>query len=573
MKPPFIRCGFTADANPRLNREEVFLCEEAASLGDKFCIFHSRSIQKRSEPIRERLEQRIALTSEGEILRLDGSIFPADLSFTGIEFACGVSFCDAEFHGQEIDFSETKFASRAWFCKAAFHGKVSFSRSEFSKGADFKSAMFHGTDFKSAMFHDDVNFFEAQSEIETDFSSVEFRGAADFSCMKFAGPALFYKAVFQGKVSFEYSELPEGASFLAAMFHGDARFWYAKFGEAQADISTDFSSVEFHGNVDFRKAKFQGRSTSFGSAIFYGSARFWATEFVARKTDFFSARFDNQAHFFICSITGTIDFTFVTLEKEAELRFQMVDLPKASFRDVDLRHARFLDVTWNRSTRWREGRWRSRVYDEEVWRRGHEKGTSEKELLDCLARNYRDLKYCYRSAGESPLVGHFHYGLMEVQLYQRGIDLIPDKSARLVQRISLFVQRWSKRLFSWDVLYRLSSGYGEDYAWTALITCLFILFCAFAYFAQTIPQMTPPERIIYLANGTALPVQTYVPLKQQALAALLYSLQVGSLGRVHYYADPSQWPVIAELVYTFESFIVPIQVVFFAVALRNRFRR
>jgi len=128
-------------------------------------------------------------------------------------------------------------------------------------------------------------------------------------------------------------------------------------------------------------------------------------------------------------------------------------------------------------------------------------------------------------------VGHFHYGLMEVQRHQK-----------------------RKKWLAWEAVYRYSSGYGEDYGWAGLVLVGLLVIFAGCYWALGVPSAAQGE-----------------PWWKRWLHALLYSFQGGTLGRVDFYGKPPG--LVARYLHLAESVLVPVQFGFFLFALRNRFRR
>lgn len=414
---------------------------------------------------------------------------------------------------------------------SVFPQGVSFYLAPFNSSVRFCGAEFHDNDFRGAQFLGQT----------TDFSGAEFHGETiDFKGAKFHSQATdFSHAEFYGKRT----------SFTDTQFYGN---------------TTSFSYTEFRGETtDFDGAKFNGETTNFSGARFHGETNFRRTEFHGEKTDFMIAEFYGKALFSGRVYDGLVfDESAVTFERasvsqSAEIIFDVVNLSKTNFRAVDLTRAKFLDVRWNHAAGWWRGGWRSRLYDETLWQDQHEVKPSEADnlYLPSLGRNYRALKSYYRQTGEYHLVGHFHYGLMEVQWHQRELDNQTPAEATRGRRLWLWLISRSRKWVSWEALYRFSSGYGEDYAWSALIlTGLIVAFAAF-----------------YWLLGVPAPAQTSSWSK--VLAALAYSLQTASIGRLQYFKDSIPPSPGAEIAYTFESILGPIQIAFFVVALRNRFRR
>jgi hypothetical protein len=101
-----------------------------------------------------------------------------------------------------------------------------------------------------------------------------------------------------------------------------------------------------------------------------------------------------------------------------------------------------------------------------------------------------------------------------------------------------------------------------------------VLIVGFAsiYWCLGVPTPTPPpphtEGLQYISLGTPAALH-----KTTFWAALLYSLQTASIGRLHYFGDSTPLSPAADFFYAFESILGPVQIALFAVALRNRFRR
>jgi hypothetical protein len=206
--------------------------------------------------------------------------------------------------------------------------------------------------------------------------------------------------------------------------------------------------------------------------------------------------------------------------------------------------------------------------------------------LALLARLYRALKTYYRQTGEYKLVGHFHYGLMEVQWHQRELEDQPPADASRGKRFWLWLKRRSRKWLSWEALYRYSSGYGESYVRSASVLGVLILGFAAIYWSLGVTAPPHAEGLRWVFSGSpAAEGLQYVLLGAPEmldptpwwghgwLAALAYSLQTASIGRLQYFKDFFPPSLGAEIAYSFESILGPVQIAFFAVALRNRFRR
>jgi len=261
--------------------------------------------------------------------------------------------------------------------------------------------------------------------------------------------------------------------------------------------------------------------------------------------------------------------------ENVEIVFDGANLSKTELLGADLGRIKFLDVKWNHAAGWWRGRWRMRLYDEECWRTKRQNNTLKTDsYLTQLARLYRALKAYYRQTGEYQFVGCFNYGLMEVQWHQREMEDQPPEGASRGKRLWLWLKRKSRKWLSWEALYRFSSGYGEDYAWSALVLGGLIVGFAAIYWWLGVPAPSPPEirGLQYISFGAPAALHQ-TSFWREGLAALAYSLQTASIGRLQYFKDFIPRSLAAEVAYTFESILSPVQIAFFALALRNSSRR
>ncbi len=287
-----------------------------------------------------------------------------------------VSLLKARFEARLADEKEDPLR----FDGAIFPEEISFKGVTFKRSVSFFGAGFYGrwTSFAETQFHGRKTFF-ITAEFHSQWTS-------------------FAKAGFYGQeVSFDGAKfLGQGTSFVEAQFHG---------------LETSFRAAQFHGEETlFHETQFHGQKTSFAIARFHGRTIFRGWE---PKEVFHS---------------GETDFTEIRFGEKGKLVFDWVDLSRTRFLHADLSRVKFLDVTWDHQPDWKlvplqRGVWRSRVYDETLWREMRRdpktRGAANTGHLSHLGRLYRALKAYYREAGEHHLVSHFHYGLMEVQWHQK----------------------------------------------------------------------------------------------------------------------------------------------------------
>lgn len=484
---------------------DEWLCPEEAITDTGWCIFHDPDLHKDMSLLKARFEMRLGGKTVDQ-LRFDGAIFSDAVSFDRA-FNQSISFYDAQFHGNKIKFDGAEFhGQKTCFRKSKFYcNEASFVRGKFySQATVFMQAEFHGQN--------------------TTFSEAEFHG----------GQIAFIAAIFKSQKT----------SFLLSEFSSDETLFF----------QTEFRSQE----VSFSNAIFTRGQTIFKSAV--------------PKQVF---------------LEGISDFSRISVGKDGRLIFDSVDLARTQFLNADLSKVDFLDVTWDTDQDWKIicipwGRWRYRCYDEALWRKERKNPQNiwiaDIKYLYQLARFYRSLKAYYKKTGEHYLVGHFHYGLMEVQRYLKPVSdieiKVPDrkfgedsytdldrKPTKNVKKITWWLKHKCKttvmrmkKYICWEGLYWFSSGYGEDYAWAAIVVFTLLLVFAGVYWLLGVPQEV-----------------NSVPLLKQWGHSLLYSFQAGTLGRISFYDIPKS--LIARYLHLFESILIPVQFGFFALCLHNRFRR
>jgi uncharacterized protein YjbI with pentapeptide repeats len=379
------------------------------------------------------------------------------------------------------------------------------------------------------------------------FSRCIFPEGIRFDRLDFKGPADFSEAEFYGHTNFSRSVFEQGADFGGARFNGSAVFAASKFGGRR----TSFIITAFRSETHFISARFQSRLTDF-SSWFRNKAFFDRAEFHGRVL--FGALAFNPEY--------ETSFGAITVSERGSLIFDGTDLSRTSFIGSDFKRATFLNVKWDRPRSFRAGRWRACLHDETLWRDGRRSNLlgSSVELL----RLYRAIVAYYRDSQENRLLGQFYYGLMELEWNERegefhwsDVRLVPPEQipSRMTLALKLCVRK-VRKWFSFESLYRYSCGYGEDYAQAILVLILLILVFACVY---------------YVLGSSSF---HQAPEVDRALAAILFSFQTASLGKLHYAGNDIGSPSLGfEAIYTVESIVVPAQIVLFVLTLRNRFRR
>jgi uncharacterized protein YjbI with pentapeptide repeats len=466
------------------------------------CIFHSPDLGKNLAELQARLGTRNASTEDP--LRLDGAVFPSGVVFARMTFDKSVQFSGATFVGDVTLFEEVVFrGERTYFDQVKFTAnKTIFAGALFaSRFTNFYRAEFTGSrsTFEEARFHgESVDFNSARFEGEsTSFSAVEFQNASTL--------------------------------FLGAAFNS---------------ASTSFSRAKFKSQrADFTWSRFRGARTSFMYARFEGRTRFVG----ARPGGVF--------------LEGEVSFEAISFSDRGELRFDWADLSRARLFHAELTGVKFLDVNWNHSNGWDS--WRCRSYDEERWWKDARSELAlyegsvfrrNAQFVSHLSRIYRNLKTYYETVGEYQLVGHFHYGLMEMRWQAKELETSRDQFGEDNPSGSYRFRGKVRKWLSWETVYRYSSGFGEDYAWSMIVLAILIGTAAVGFRLLGVPPTRPQERTL-----TGM------------LHSVLYSFQVASLEHVAFYPSPTS--LRANCLRLIESLLVPTQFGFLVLALRNRFRR
>lgn len=363
---------------------------------------------------------------------------------------------------------------------------------------------------------------------------------------------------------FDGAVFPQGVGFQGMVFNKPVYFYQARF----VGSDTQFDGAIFEGSVvSFERATFEAARTSFiqsgfspntgvnFSWVIFASqdTNFSHAEFKGGHTSFVRARFHGRTvfrgiepqHIFLGKFTS---FEWMTVEGDGRVTFDWADLSRVSFLNANLRNVEFLDV------KWAKGGWRLRVHDEELWFEKHrdpkKRAKANLEDLPRLAHLYRSLKNYYREAGEHRLVGHFHAGLMEVQWNQK-------EAGGRGKGLRNWLKQKFKKWVSWEALYRVFSGYGEDYALAGRWVLLFLLFFATLYWLLGVPSS---------------PVNDTWGFWERGLHSALYSLQAATLWHVNFYREQT-FELGVRYLQLAESIVVPIQFGFLILALRNRFHR
>jgi len=450
-------------------RKDDWQCPESVCVwGGNHCIFHTNSTHKDAGILAKRLDWRLSeANKEEDPVRFDGAIFP----------------------------------------------QADIYRRIYNRSVSFADAKFESVDFEGAEFSGEI----------TSFKGVQIGGSASFKETKFSSKKIIFKSAQLKSANFEK----------------------ANFSPTIPIEEIDFSLCQFQ-NSCFDKARFNSNIISFVRATFMDRVSFKDTEFRSKEISFESARFvpfmagARPGEFIFRGkepdglfLEGSVNFKKVSIADKVAFTFEWVNLSQTEFLETDISRIKFMDVEWYKQYDFLKifGAWRSKLYDEQIWRKSRKNAVVDYHYLTQFSRLYRTLKDYYLKTGEIQLYGHFHYGYMEVLLRQE---------KQKIQKV-------------WRYLYKLTSGYGEDFALAGAILLVLIFSFAGIYAILEIPTKYPS-------------------CLAQFFNSLLYSFQEGTLSRLAFYQE-ADMGLCAKFLYLAESILVPAKFEFFIMALRNRFRR
>jgi uncharacterized protein YjbI with pentapeptide repeats len=499
--------------------------DDSADPESRLCILHTKKADKDKAAFGDTFRKHRA--DRGNDFRSFG--FPAKVGFGKTIFTEDARFSGATFLG-DASFHTAIFKKGADFSGATFKGEALFGEASFRGDADLEDAIFEG----EALFYRTV--FSAEGKAE--FSKARFEKDCNFLQAHFEGKGYFNEAKFSGEAVFIDCEYVGFASFVGARFGGRATFLGTVFGDSTTFVNADFSKEAYFEGTIFKSPwiNFQGANFS-GRALFSGK---FFNEETTEKTE---AERRSQRIF----QDVAVDFRTVLTHEAKSFVFRKADLQRVLFEDTDLRNVEFIDVLWP------EIHGRSCVYDQEVPR--NEQGdvvvgialravapkkrerTARKKNFPwgSIEKLYRDLKRHHDDRRDYQKAGDFHYGEKEMQ---RG-----NPQTKPAQRFFLR-------------LYRLASGYGEEYLRPLLWAALVWLLSAAGYL---IFGLHPKGEQTYLRISNAW----------DWLHSLHFSFRVMTLLKPDEYL-PAGYSVGVS---TLENLLGPLFLGLFALALRQRLKR
>ena len=360
----------------------------------------------------------------------------------------------------------------------------------------------------------DLNFSYSIFSGDANFRDTAFNGDADFGKAAFSGHTNFWRAAFRGNASFSSATFSGNASFVDAAFSGHTNFWGAAFSG-----DTNFWRAAFSGDASFWGAAFSG-DANFGKAAFSGQAYFGEVYFIGRAF-FRETTFSKDALFRMCSADKLI-------------YFENVELSHVSFIDSDPLMMHFTNCRWPRIFG------RNVLFDEIKMKK-------EQRSFEKVEYFYRRLKQKYKDEYNEPETSNWHYG--EKEMFRKKV--------------------WLRRYFPFSIsnLYWVSSGYGERPMRAGLI--LLSILIGISVITGLLGLVANEGKSVSYVLWIHGPPWS---LSWKQFGFLIYNTIQNSLFIKEPLFIPSS--IAGNIFLTlFTKIIIPLQTAFFALSLRNKFRR
>lgn len=396
-----------------------------------------------------------------------------------------------------------------------------------------KTNIGHVCNLSGIIFPGDISFTSYSHEDKLpaiSFAGAEFFGNVDFNETNFVATANFERSLFRGKVDFTGAIFDYAVNFRMAKFEK-----YACFMQMHVAGVAEFENAIFESDVSFGQAHFS-KIANFSRATFKDAADYWSSRFYG-QTVFHRATFENEANFQDSIFEGETSFVNVRANKNAVRLHSLTttSLSNIFFSSLDTECISFKGCTWPD----RLG-CEARAYN--VTDR------EETPLTSALISEeiYRSLKQKAASEHDQPMTSWWHY--REKLMKLEGVKL-------------RYPNIWH---FHWLGIYWRLCGFGERWVpplktlGVMLLICLLLLGLGGVHGGG------------YVIQGPAMPTWGNV----QNLGAVCLSLLKYILLLKDESIEFRPTHGAAEFtILLFTRLVIPIQTAFFAIALRNAYRR
>lgn len=546
--------------------------------------------------------------------------FFKQVNFNSVEFQEYGGFAGVTFYKESYpSFNQTKFKSGS-FGSAKFYNEAKFSKAVFSEGADFFQAeFFHKadfnnislpqkgkTDFKHVKFHDSTNFENVEFS-EADFSHAKFALSSSstfnqivFKKCRFNKTASFLESEFHSVADFSNTTF-QNVHFENAVFANRADFHESSFLEDSFFNKTKFGYKDEH-RIRSAQAVFDGAAFGKDSRVFFDDTWFsWHTSFDYVKFDgyvlfkgskenpVFDTIFEEHAFWSLLKILNA------TFEKPEKVYFETIRLRPSWFVNIasELRKFNFKNIEWRDETGsfiTIEGELKSIEklikHDSKrllaiVFRQLAENAETNNrfEEASTFRRMAMETEWLEKKGRLRNWISNFD--IEAEKLKNRFGDFVfgnptkeenkpnpPTNFFGLIRRSDGFFIHW---------LYRITSYYGENWAWALGMLLLIILVIFPIIYTQTNFQICPKEKLLAMSLAVCESrdeeVKKSCECRKGGLGfgeAIVHSLTTATLQSVDY-----RKPITnkGETVIILERIFAPLQAALLALALRRKFMR
>jgi uncharacterized protein YjbI with pentapeptide repeats len=544
--------------------------------GNNYCILHLPSNNKHentnfSEIFKDRAKRQLSsfqyVYFSDEISEFDYKFTQAEVNFKNAYFKKYADFSSADFFAP-VNFNEAVFCEGASFKNSSFNSKTRFESVEFHHNADFTGAKFNSSaSFGRTLFYALANFQGSQFRESVSFALVHSVDTLNEDVTRIIKPILradFSEAIFKS-ARFIHSHFSD-VSFFKANFNGEADFWATKIYN-----SADFRGVTFNKKLNLTRIGLENNAKiDFGSTIFKDYIIFDNKDGYADET------LENSS----------LNFRGATMESPEWCSFHSVVLRPHWFVDVDCRKFRFTNIEWL----FADGNRKSVIAEL--------KTLNIKSSHRLLAIACRQLAENSETNNRFEEASNFRRMAFETEwLEKRGKisnwlkKLVPE-SEKLKRRFGGSTNEEDKPTpptntfgilrrsidFVIHGLYRISSFYGENWSWAAIVL-MALVFVIFPFFYtqtefQVSPKNIPLEVVVVACSDVIEQLKPVCKIEYRGLnfwnEAIPHSLLTATLQTVEYRIPKT---ALGDILTILEKILAPLQAALLALAIRRKFMR
>ena len=325
-------------------------CDRCALPGEEYCIFHL--------PLEKKLaDKRLAALFKEELEELFRA---GNFYWVGFQFPAGINFAGKVFV-TDIQAVDTCWAGDINFSRAEIKGNVSFHRTEIGVKKTDKDGPGR-LDFSGARVEDGVYFNDAKIGSELVFSRAETGGNLSLKGAAVSAPADFRFLQVGGYVDCRNIVCNDSISFDNAILSGDMDLSRGKFAGKVSLQGAHLKGFRLHhATIDkgiyLERAKIEGRTDvqrldGATPNLFFQEVEFCGPVFFRRNKKVAKGYFQRARFLHDVAFSGTVFNDKVSFHRArfwGSVQFRSVTIEgTAKFRNMVIRNAVFLDVTFNK---------------------------------------------------------------------------------------------------------------------------------------------------------------------------------------------------------------------------------